>query len=52
MAADRARAIHAQDTEYVAALRAGRRDARLPDGRRTARQRQIHGENLAQLGLA
>jgi glyoxylase-like metal-dependent hydrolase (beta-lactamase superfamily II) len=36
-----------EDRAYVEALAAGGEQPRLPDGRRTATQRRIHGENLA-----
>ena len=44
MPRDRALEIHAQDTSYVEALRGG--TAELPEGRRSAVQRQIHARNL------
>ena len=43
---DEAERILAEDTAYVSALLAGT-DPELPEGRRSARQRQIHAENLA-----
>jgi glyoxylase-like metal-dependent hydrolase (beta-lactamase superfamily II) len=38
-----------QDARYLQALRSEGADARLPEGRRTARQRQIHAENVSRL---
>jgi glyoxylase-like metal-dependent hydrolase (beta-lactamase superfamily II) len=49
MGSERAREILDQDVAYLRALRAGEREPQLPDGRRTARQREIHAENLHKL---
>jgi glyoxylase-like metal-dependent hydrolase (beta-lactamase superfamily II) len=46
---EEARRILTEDVEYLQALLDGGA-ARLPEGRRSARQRQIHDENLARLG--
>ncbi len=52
--AEHAGRIHREDVSYIDALRSGVSAPRLPDGRRTARQREIHAENLktAALGKA
>jgi glyoxylase-like metal-dependent hydrolase (beta-lactamase superfamily II) len=46
---DAATRILEQDAAYVAALGAGSTDARLPDGRRSSRQRAIHLDNVSRL---
>lgn len=43
---EQARRIHGEDIAYIRTLRSGSREAILPEGRRTARQRAIHAENL------
>jgi glyoxylase-like metal-dependent hydrolase (beta-lactamase superfamily II) len=43
--------ICTEDREYLTALRADGARARLPDGRRTGRQRTIHAENVANLAI-
>ncbi len=43
---DKARQVLAEDFEYIEALKDGREDVRLPDGRRTPAQQRIHTENL------
>lgn len=48
--AGQARRVHEEDRAYLAALRTGGGEPRLPDGRRTARQREIHAANLVELG--
>jgi glyoxylase-like metal-dependent hydrolase (beta-lactamase superfamily II) len=45
----KATAILDEDLAYLGALSADRAAARLPDGRRTGRQRQIHAANVATL---
>jgi glyoxylase-like metal-dependent hydrolase (beta-lactamase superfamily II) len=49
---EEARRIHAEDSQYVRALVSDGRDARLPDGRRTTRQREIHAENVQRIASA
>jgi glyoxylase-like metal-dependent hydrolase (beta-lactamase superfamily II) len=44
---EHAQRVHAQDIAYIRTLRSGSREASLPEGRRTPRQREIHAENLA-----
>jgi glyoxylase-like metal-dependent hydrolase (beta-lactamase superfamily II) len=39
-----------EDVDYLDALERGEERPRLPEGRDTARQREIHAENLARLG--
>jgi glyoxylase-like metal-dependent hydrolase (beta-lactamase superfamily II) len=46
MSRDKATAIVDEDQAYLEALHAGAASVRLPDGRRTARQRQIHDANV------
>ena len=46
VAADDARRLYEQDLQYLRALRSADGDPRLPDGRRSARQREIHAENV------
>ncbi len=46
-----AQRIHREDVSYINALRSGEKSPRLPDGRRTARQREIHAENLKTAAL-
>lgn len=42
--------ILTEDRAYLAALAAGEDEPRLPEGRRSDRQRQIHRENASRLG--
>jgi glyoxylase-like metal-dependent hydrolase (beta-lactamase superfamily II) len=46
---DAAIRIAAEDTAYLTALLVGDDEPRLPEGRRTARQREIHIENMTRL---
>jgi hypothetical protein len=46
---DGALRILEEDLAYLDALEAGEERPRLPRGRDTARQRAIHGENLARM---
>lgn len=41
--------ILAQDRDYLAALNTGAQAPALPAGRRSARQRELHGENVSRL---
>lgn len=49
LARDAAARILEQDAAYLAALQAGNGAAHLPEGRRTARQREIHLANASRL---
>ena len=49
-ARDEALRLLDEDVEYLDALEAGEQRPRLPDGRRSSRQREIHAENLRRLG--
>ena len=49
LARDAAVRVLEQDAAYLAALGAGDAEARLPEGRRTARQREVHLENMSRL---
>jgi glyoxylase-like metal-dependent hydrolase (beta-lactamase superfamily II) len=48
-ARERAERIAAEDLAYLRALRSDPSEARLPDGRRTAHQREIHAGNVARV---
>ncbi len=48
----RALAVLEEDLVYLHALQEFGADARLPTGRRTAMQRQLHGENVSRIGPA
>jgi glyoxylase-like metal-dependent hydrolase (beta-lactamase superfamily II) len=50
MRGEEALTILAQDAAYLEALRTEGAEARLPAGRRTARQRQIHAGNVERVG--
>lgn len=47
---DRARRILEEDLAYLDALERGEERPRLPEGRNSARQREIHARNLERLG--
>jgi hypothetical protein len=47
MSQERALEVQAQDMAYLDALRAG--ETELPEGRRSAAQRQIHSKNVERL---
>ena len=49
LARDAAARVLEQDAAYLAALGAGDGGARLPEGRRSARQREVHLENVSRL---
>jgi hydroxyacylglutathione hydrolase len=49
LARDAALRVLDEDVEYLDELQAGKERPRLPDGRDSSRQRELHAENLAAL---